>query len=432
MARKNARILLGFEDECVTDKHKSLLNFSTNKIGGKPDWPVDGVATPVCKLCGLTLPLVLQIYAPLENNPYHRTLFVFGCVNPNCWNQNESWVCIRSQILEVKGDHDGPETENSLTTTDWCCDADDWGDDNNVNNNEENGNVIRASETCSGRLSDDEDETESYEDDVRVQLGQLNVNECNANWDGGGGGHGGAAVQEGGAVGRLHSPSASAEIEGEESEVVSIDTPTAPQHDLIALLQEVAQLPSEISGLCRSGSLQFSSAFISVGEEDVNVVATTTHVSEHVRDLLQEYQQKSSEDGSPLHSPQHEKSHGEQIVVEKYEKSVPTHGDKFFHYFISRIQENPGQILRYCRDVGVPLFLYPEQNLPSRCQHCHGEMVFEMQVLPTLISKLQLLGAPGGTHLEFGTVMIFCCKQSCWFPGEKVREEAVVVQAERM
>jgi hypothetical protein len=36
MARKGPKVLLGFEDECITDKHKSLVSFTTNKIGGRP------------------------------------------------------------------------------------------------------------------------------------------------------------------------------------------------------------------------------------------------------------------------------------------------------------------------------------------------------------------------------------------------------------
>jgi len=104
---------------------------------------------------------------------------------------------------------------NTLSTSEWCADADDWEDDNNGNNSEENGNVIgRIESYCS-----DEDETEDYEDDVQVQLGNLSVDERNANWEGGGMVTAGAGA---GAVGRLHSPSATAEIEGDESEVVSV------------------------------------------------------------------------------------------------------------------------------------------------------------------------------------------------------------------
>lgn len=36
MAHKDFSVLLGYEDEMITDKHKGQTNFTTNKIGGKP------------------------------------------------------------------------------------------------------------------------------------------------------------------------------------------------------------------------------------------------------------------------------------------------------------------------------------------------------------------------------------------------------------
>jgi pre-rRNA-processing protein TSR4 len=126
-----------------------------------------------------------------------------------------SWVCIRSQVLET-GSNTSNTAVNTLSTSEWCTDADDWEDDNNGNNSEENGNVIGRIESF---FSDEEDETEECEDDVQVQLGNLSVDERNANWEGGRVVTAGAGA---GAVGRLHSPSATAEIEGDESEVVSV------------------------------------------------------------------------------------------------------------------------------------------------------------------------------------------------------------------
>lgn len=126
-----------------------------------------------------------------------------------------SWVCIRSQTLE-SGSNTSTTAVNTLSSSDWCADADDWEDDNNGNNSEENGNVIGRIESY---FSDEEDETEDYEDDVQVRLGNLSVDEWNANWGGGKGVIAGAGA---GAVGRLHSPSATAEIEGDESGVVSM------------------------------------------------------------------------------------------------------------------------------------------------------------------------------------------------------------------
>lgn len=37
MAYKNkSRVQLGYEDEYISEKHRSVINFATNKIGGKP------------------------------------------------------------------------------------------------------------------------------------------------------------------------------------------------------------------------------------------------------------------------------------------------------------------------------------------------------------------------------------------------------------
>lgn len=36
MARKGLKVLLGFEDEFITEKNKMNVSFTTNKIGGKP------------------------------------------------------------------------------------------------------------------------------------------------------------------------------------------------------------------------------------------------------------------------------------------------------------------------------------------------------------------------------------------------------------
>lgn len=88
---------------------------------------------------------------------------------------------------------------------------------------------------------------------------------------------------------------------------------------------------------------------------------------------------------------------------------------------------------RYCYEGGYPLLLYPAQDFPVTCVHCHNKMFFEIQVLPTLIPKLRLLSSGGeGVHLEFGTVLVFTCRKSCWTTTDTWREERVVVQAEKI
>lgn len=36
MAKNTSTVYLGFEDECVSDKNKHLMDFTTNKVGGQP------------------------------------------------------------------------------------------------------------------------------------------------------------------------------------------------------------------------------------------------------------------------------------------------------------------------------------------------------------------------------------------------------------
>lgn len=136
----------------------------------------------------------------------------------------------------------------------------------------------------------------------------------------------------------MHSPSASAEIEGDEGEMISIDTPTFPQRDLNALLQEVVPLPQDI----KQTTQYFLQYFMNVYEE----VLEKTAIDTHVRELLQEYQLNNEELTVASNDDSATSGGNCGDVIEKYEKSTPAHGDKMFHNFLSRIQTNPGQIFR--------------------------------------------------------------------------------------
>ncbi|RZF49093.1 hypothetical protein LSTR_LSTR008379 [Laodelphax striatellus] len=391
-------------DEAITDKYKSQVDFTCNKIGGKPDWPSgENRQNPTCRLCSLSLPLILQIYAPIDNS-FHRTIYIFACINPNCWNQNGSHVpCGTSGRTEV--------VVPTVNTTDWCDGADNWED-------EENGNTI---ELVSNHPSSDE------EHDISTAMADLNVNERNANRGGLSGAQGGGGG--GGAMGRLLSPTATAEIEGgDESEVVTIDTPPSAQVNVISLFEQAAPVPQ-----VPSSSLFFAPYFISVGEEERCTSNSPTN-SEHVKELLQGFHQ--SWQGVEEQTGGNGGAPADVCGGEKYERSIPAHGDKMFHSFLCRIQSNPGQLLRYCRDGGSPLFLYPPLDVPVRCRYCQGELVFELQILPTIISRLRLMtsatGVDQGEHLEFGSVFLFSCRRSCWTLGDSFREEQLYIQIEKI
>ncbi|XP_012271287.1 programmed cell death protein 2-like [Orussus abietinus] len=424
MAYDNRPVInLGYEDEFIMEKHRTLVNFTTNKIGGKPDWHNNETipSAPQCRLCGLYQLLVLQLYVPLDVSKYHRTLYIFSCINPNCWNQNESWTCLRVQSLEEECTPQNVKTTTvpvPSSATSWLTDADDWGDNWNDNASEQNGNDLMDDSNKFHLLT----KSVSFDDDLNDEFGNLQVEDPNANSP--------ASIESpvgGGAVGRLDSPYASAEIEGEESEVVCIDTPTQPQCNLVSLLHEVMPLPMPLVESKAEGALTFVEIFISVDEEDQSVES-----SQHVRELFLEYQH-AHPDSSVNPQAESDSSKDTDTSAEKYEKGIPLHGDEMFHNFLCRIQRNPGHILRYARDNNAALLLYPMGGCVGRCKHCGDEMIFELQVLPTIIPKLKLNMKSDHTfQIEFGTILIFTCVRSCWSSTDSYREEHVIVQAERL
>ncbi|GAB0091503.1 programmed cell death protein 2-like [Sergentomyia squamirostris] len=414
MAVNRPIVYLGYVDECVTDKHASALDFTTNKIGGNPDWPIPGITVPNCPVCGLSRPLILQIYAPLEGSQFHRTLYIFSCVN-SCLQ----WLCVRSQVLEKAHEKEStrkpPHSESNTVNVNWCSGADDWGPPlptedikraDVENCNEENGNTINKLD----KMSDEDDESNSTEVDLLNIIENVHIDERNAN----------SAAQEGGAAGANSPPRASAEIETDEAEVIIIDTPEAPQRDLIALFKQNNVLSSEMV------NLTLRSFFISVDEE----ARPACESSDHIRDLIHEYQKK---DEDIKKSPEGASGGGEkrgEILGdgEQYEKGVPAHGDLMFHAFITRIQENPGQILRYSRNTVPLLISYLKESIP-KCGYCGSDLICEVQILPTIIPHLQLENCDPAP-IEFGNVLIYTCSKNCWDTPEKMRIETVIVQQE--
>ncbi|XP_055325136.1 programmed cell death protein 2-like [Sitodiplosis mosellana] len=452
MAKNTSLVWLGYDDEQITDKQIPFVDFTTNKIGGKPNWPCSEISTPPCPLCGLIRPLVLQIYAPLENSQFHRTFYIFACMNSQCSNQSKGWLCIRTEHLEkILSDRNGALNKkknqaSSINITSWCNGADDWGDEfgdddtfdkNNIssnqmqlvaqqpplddNLNEQNGNTVCnnmvLAKNENRNMSDDEDESNSMDDPIPMFNNLQVIDDKNAN----------CGEQQGGAMGLLNSPSASAEIEGEESEMVCVDAPVAPERDLIAMLKQTKAIPHDINNLI------LKSHFIAVDEEKKSSIdPNSTLTNDHILELLHKYQGEEEKQKANPSSPCNLVTGG--IVSmksdndEKYEKTMPVHGDLMFHNYLERIQENPGQILRYSRDT-LPLLISPLVEALPKCQYCGTELLCEIQILPTLISKLQFVtGEP--SPIEFGNVLVFTCTKSCWDTPDKMRLEHVIVQKE--
>uniref|UniRef100_A0A182PKH0 Programmed cell death protein 2 C-terminal domain-containing protein n=1 Tax=Anopheles epiroticus TaxID=199890 RepID=A0A182PKH0_9DIPT len=456
MAKKQTLVLLGFEDEPIAEKDRPYLSYTTNKIGGHADWPAVPVDVQPCIFCGQQRPLIVQIYAPLDDSQFHRTLYVFACLNAPCSTQSQAWTCVRIQSLEKSSpgadgvmDVRSGKVATKDTTITWCSGADDWGDDDQQQQqedmearenfgtctfmrvdtnsiaaeqllNEENGNVIQYE-----KVSDEDDESNSMEAEPIPGFENLRVDETNANARGDGrasGATGGAEL-----IDNLYTMRASAEIEGLEAEVVVVDTPVSPKRDLIALLKQPQVVPRNIADVTLRG------LYISVDEE--RYVAPLA--SDHVRELLAEYQRHEDVKTAP-DSPSDNAASGTKRQPkaihdqELYEKGIPMHGDLMFHSFLSKLQENPGQLLRYSRNA-LPLLIAPikEIAMPPHCQYCKNEMICEVQLLPTLIEKLRFEVNGERAPIDFGNVLVWTCGKSCWDTPDKMRQELVLVQNEQ-
>lgn len=89
-----------------------------------------------------------------------------------------SWTCLRVQTIEKTTEQENALLNNTSLATDWCKDADNWddaSDDLNANLNEENGNLINE------KVSDEDDESCSFDDSLRQCMGNLTVDDQNAN-----------------------------------------------------------------------------------------------------------------------------------------------------------------------------------------------------------------------------------------------------------
>ncbi|KAM7002359.1 programmed cell death protein 2-like [Tautogolabrus adspersus] len=149
----------------------------------------------------------------------------------------------------------------------------------------------------------------------------------------------------------------------------------------------------------------------------------------HAQRLLREYERREGVTVGELDGGE-----GRGGGEEKYEKTKARHGDAIFSRFMKKISLCPQQILRYCRG-GKPLFISePPSNMAqvvSACGCCGGSRTFELQLMPALVSLLQQGGGGVEVELEFGTVLVYTCTNSCWTTGSKSAvEEFCFVQTD--
>ncbi|XP_009069732.1 PREDICTED: programmed cell death protein 2-like, partial [Acanthisitta chloris] len=269
---------------------------------------------------------------------------------PGAW----SWKVLRSQASqaqekETRDDSAEQKQESSSAAKDWCDEADDWG-------------------VCDGA-----------ESPACVSLQLLGLKETVSSTPP-------ADVE---CTSQFQQLCLSESVDGSGS----LDTNPAASEEMVI----EAASPAPV----------FQPFYINVvDEEDYTGFLDTGHAEK----LLKEYQQREGVDLEQMMSG----SFSGEGDNEKYEKSEVKSWDHTFHKFMKRVSVCHEQILRYSWG-GQPLFITcPPANLSQdipACSSCGSSRVFELQLMPALVSMLQ---SDSGLSVEFGTVLIYTCEKSCW------------------
>ncbi|XP_032786212.2 programmed cell death protein 2-like [Daphnia magna] len=396
--------LLGMEDEPIGKDEERLIDFKVNKVGGKPNWASGNHSNPVCKLCNKQMLLAVQIYAPLNESLNHRTLYQFCCLHPQCHSKNEGWVCIRDETVDtsITFPCDKLQPITTALTTSWINDADDWGDEEDMEADSGTPNDHGRSEPQATMSLHSGISTLTIKDvDSKPSkfASSKSLDTCD------------------------HITIPSAEVEGGDESVVPDDLPSQPTVDIRALLA-----PSSAPILDPAG-LKFSSFYLNVNEECQAAVLSDEKLDQRAKELWEEYQRRENCDWKNL---QKSNKITPGRVDEAYEKVPPSHGDRVVHKFITQVQSCPEQLIRYNRGASNPLLLKQltkEDSTISKCRHCNAALVFEMQLMPHLSQLLTIKDSTGDCKpVELGTVLVFTCSKSCW--SGVPREEYLIVQSE--
>ncbi|XP_062615749.1 programmed cell death protein 2-like [Saccostrea cucullata] len=417
--------LLGLKDELLEESNSY---WNVNKIGGLPDWMFQECTIPTCQCCNDPMILIVQIYCPLEGFPYHRTLYVFTCKRKQCWGHDESWCVLRSQLLDTNYKK-LPTATKQVKEEAMFASEDDWGEDVNdlnydfsmtksQNEMEENTKSISRQSNYVDVLkggTNGKNDSNSELPEVAITEGALS-NEFK-----------GLTVQD------------EEDITDEEDYVNGEDKMVIPDdifQNVLEMIESKQMTSNDMEGEeNKIATDRLVSYYLSVLEE---AHLQTKNDNNHLKKLLSQYQRNEGVDLEGLlcqDLPSSTSSNGKAGAVtagEKYERTEIKHGDKMFHRFLKQTSVCPQQCVRYQWN-GSPLYMgemSPSERsiiINQSCRSCNGPVVFELQLMPALINFLQF-PETSGPATEFGTVIVFTCKNSCWDGQSKTRQEFVLVQ----
>jgi pre-rRNA-processing protein TSR4 len=430
----NNAVRLGFLEELDNDDDCVPLVRQTfpSKTGGKPLWlnPRDLPARDSfqCAVCKCAMKFVLQLYAPLDSDgfehAFHRTLYLFCCRNNKCLSQPGSIRVFRSQLplhnefyaaVPVKPEDVKEIDENGFGDAHWCqvC-------------------GVPAPNRCSQCKS------VWYctkEHQLLHWRGAHSV-ECKSP----------SAVQaspkkpikpnNAAALGAACFPVS--ELVNEDEYDSGADDDEYDDDD-----EEVDSKDASVRGkcflsfqlcvcvcgmvwcvVCRVSCLLCSAPFVVMISHMVLIYVSSVYSSAHLQNLKQKRsaaQKKEQEAKAQAHgdATEHEPiADDEEFDAETVSMFGRNKPDPFFVHFQKRTKHDPSQVLRYGRhsDQCEILWLSAHDQLrgtPPVCEHCGAERVFEFQVLPQLLYFLKVDTAADDNAMDWNTLVVYTCKNSC-------------------
>ncbi|CAG8447031.1 4286_t:CDS:2 [Funneliformis caledonium] len=448
--------LLGFSDGEISSQEDH--DPYTTKIGGKPTWlrkthPLSHDVI-ICKNCDKDMFLLFQGYVPLEGSVYDRVIYVFGCNQQKCMKKSGSFRAFRAH----RKDEDYERKYQQV-----------WINKQRSNEKVYDNSSTRSSNVINGGLGDmlfgiiDFDNSNDVNDmQVLAVDGEEKV----------------LKKEE-----KLERVDKVKDYEDELSQQeikkkVTYDTRRQPSWSQV--ISDAEKARNEKSQVSRKRDDDEGVSQIAV---DMSMMTLNTSWPEHIKSFAAQYlciteevlEEKKIDDSFKKHwsyeevqdfmDRDQEKDNFE-WSGEKYEKAtLPKGYDKTFQKFSDRVAEWPEQCVRYQFD-GQPL-LYTRGDETAKlllskiddrsdkittsklpvCRWCESKRVFELQLMPSMLSILStslfIDGDDEGSDkksifnlgMEWGTIMIFTCKNDCEKIGVgsnevSYYEEVVMVQYE--
>ncbi|KAJ1859356.1 hypothetical protein GGH12_000129 [Coemansia sp. RSA 1822] len=101
-ANQQPQVTLGYSDGSV---EPGCTDAFTSKLGGLPQWLDDTSAIPAaahCGQCGSAMVQLAQAYAPLDGSPYDRVLYIWACCRRACTGKPGAARAVRAHLLNTE------------------------------------------------------------------------------------------------------------------------------------------------------------------------------------------------------------------------------------------------------------------------------------------------------------------------------------------